>query len=115
MLPLPEAGPDGEAGTTTTTTGDDGGGEAASAVGDDGGAGAVVMPALPDCPAPLSCQAFSAPGPDGQCHGVTAACVLVCQTTADCAPLGKNAVCLPACTRDDAGMGDFISVCTPFE
>lgn len=117
VLPLPDAGTDAEAGSG----GDDGGasGDDGGASGDDGGDGAAAMaespPALPDCPAPLSCESFSAPGPDGLCHGVTPACVLVCQTTADCAPLGKNSVCLPSCTRADSGTGNFISVCTPYQ
>ena len=79
--------------------------------GDDGG----VIPTdpnaanLPDCGAPLTCLTFSAPGPDGQCHGVTAACVLPCMTNADCAALGQNSVCLPSCTQGAP------AVCTPFQ
>jgi hypothetical protein len=72
--------------------------------GDDGG-----PPGLGGCPPPTSCLVFFSPGPDGQCHGVTGACVLPCATTADCAVLGQNSVCLPGCTPGT------MSVCTPYQ
>jgi hypothetical protein len=67
------------------------------------------------CAAGLTCISLSTPGPDGLCHGVGGACSLPCETAADCAPMGANAVCSTECSTIVTADGGSMGVCTPYQ
>jgi hypothetical protein len=75
---------------------------------DGGGDGA---PAGSQCATPFLCTSYQAQGPDGLCHPVIGGvCVLPCNSSADCAVLGSNAVCY-TCSSIAAAQG----FCTAFQ
>ena len=67
------------------------------------------------CAPGLTCIALSTPGADGLCHGVGGACSLGCTSTADCAPMGANAVCSTGCSTIPTPDGGTVGVCTPYQ